>query len=148
MSNPNNPLDFLNDIQGPPEPSTTRAAPGGGSPHSQPSPIRFHCPQCGKGLMAQSDQAGKRFSCPKCKAAVAVPDSSFVALEPQPLQAALPEAEPAVTTKACPFCAETIAAQAVKCKHCGSMLGRRRQQPVKPAARRQPIARTPNHRSE
>ena len=48
-------------------------------------------------------------------------------LSPPPLQGVgvAPRDEPAKNlpeTKRCPFCAESIAFQAIKCKHCGSML--------------------------
>lgn len=33
-----------------------------------------------------------------------------------------PEVKPARETKACPFCAEDILVEAIKCKHCGSNL--------------------------
>jgi phage shock protein PspC (stress-responsive transcriptional regulator) len=34
------------------------------------------------------------------------------------------------TTKICPYCAEEVRAEAVKCKHCGSYLGGRTRTPV------------------
>lgn len=35
--------------------------------------IQFRCPNCGKGLLAQPELAGKRFTCPNCNAAATVP---------------------------------------------------------------------------
>ena len=61
-------------------------------------------------------RAGQRLRCPKCSAAVVVPESAGAAATPAPPSA------PAVATKDCLYCGETILASAKKCKHCGEFL--------------------------
>ena len=38
--------------------------------------IRFSCPGCGVLLKARPEQAGRQFRCPKCRAAVTVPEAA------------------------------------------------------------------------
>ncbi len=89
MNHRSDPLDFLNEPPPSAEPQAGRAPAGGTPPQPAAGPFRFHCTSCGKGLMAQRDQAGKRFSCPRCKGLVVVPspaETEFVAMGPTPNQ--------------------------------------------------------------
>ena len=86
--------------------------------------IRVFCPRCQSRLKAPDSSAGKSLTCPKCRALVDVPVGSPVSPEiaapitPPPLVQERQSQE----TKRCPFCAETIAFEAIKCHFCGSML--------------------------
>lgn len=77
--------------------------------------IDFHCRNCGKALRAPDDGVGRRCRCPTCGAETTVP---------QPNAFAAPGSAYTVTeeTKECPYCAEPIKPNAVKCRFCGSML--------------------------
>ncbi|MDZ4820083.1 MAG: hypothetical protein SGJ20_14040 [Planctomycetota bacterium] len=84
-------------------------------------PTIVDCPQCHARLQAPEAAIGKTLTCPKCKSSfiVARPDSPeeiFTAFQPPPTSQAN------TSRKRCPFCAEEIAAEAIKCRHCGSML--------------------------
>lgn len=102
------------------------------------------CLSCGAKLRAPDNAAGKSFKCPKCGKPVSVtaitqqpskpqiekvePVSPFQTphaptvdrLEEVTVQAAQPSREE--STKACPFCGETVLAVAKKCKHCGETI--------------------------
>jgi DNA-directed RNA polymerase subunit RPC12/RpoP len=72
MSNPTDPLEFLN---GPSEPRLEAKRPrpvGGPVPSPQPL-IVFCCPRCGRELEAERRQVGTRLSCPICNGPVVVP---------------------------------------------------------------------------
>ncbi len=80
--------------------------------------IRVECPSCGVRMNAPESMAGKRASCPKCKAVLLVPAGEPVPIgEPAPV--ALAE------TKDCPYCREPVALAAKKCKHCGEIIQER-----------------------
>lgn len=73
--------------------------------------IKFSCPKCSKTLKAPPEKAGRSLPCPSCGEKVVVP-SENAATPPQTSS----------NTKACPFCAESIHRDAIKCKHCGEFL--------------------------
>lgn len=73
-------------------------------------PIEANCDNCGSRLKAPDHAAGRTLRCPKCQHPTLVPE----------LIAAI--AQPPGRTRTCPFCAEQIAIQAIKCRHCSSML--------------------------
>lgn len=72
--------------------------------------IEAICDNCGSRLKAPDTAAGRKLRCPKCQQPTVVPELSAVA------------APPPTPTRPCPFCAEPIAIQAIKCRHCNSML--------------------------
>src|SRR5262249_40490156 len=131
------------------EKETTQPTP---SPRGDVPMIRFLCPNCRATLKAPEQLAGKFVPCPKCKTRVEVPGASNLicpsasppaavaapAAQPSPPVAAPPPAiiepakppvaaavivnAPAPALKLCPFCAEQIQAEALKCKHCGETI--------------------------
>jgi hypothetical protein len=73
--------------------------------------INAQCPNCGGQLAAPERAAGKILKCPQCLTPIQVPSLD------EPVSTFLPDQR-----KKCPFCAELIAAEAIKCRFCGSML--------------------------
>jgi hypothetical protein len=83
--------------------------------------IKFSCPKCSKTLKALPEKAGRSLPCPSCGEKVVVPSEN---------EATPPESSS--TTKACPFCAESIHRDAIKCKHCGEFLEKKSENPIVP----------------
>ena len=77
--------------------------------------ISWTCEHCGQHLEAEDELTGRECPCPSCKAVLAIPPL-FQATASRPAPPPLPE------FKKCPFCAEQIRIDAIKCKHCGSSL--------------------------
>lgn len=94
-------------------------------------PQRVTCPTCAKVLSLPAAAAGKAGKCPGCGTRIAFPPdppavdelAGFDEFFQQ--EAAIHQATTiAPQTRACPYCAEPIAAAAKKCKHCGEFLDR------------------------
>lgn len=79
--------------------------------------IEFKCNKCGQHVVIEEAGAGLTVPCPKCGQSLAVPKPPS-----------------ATATKKCPFCAEEIRSDAVKCKHCGEFLDGSRPPQTTPAA--------------
>lgn len=80
----------------------------------------FICDVCDYRKSVVDSHIGRHATCPKCQTRGLVQAANGIA-PPEPV----PPEPPRIATsdtKDCPFCAETIAKRAIKCKHCGSML--------------------------
>ena len=97
--------------------------------------IAFNCGSCGQHVVIDEKGAGITVQCPKCNQTLTVPRTKPAPSKPptpapdiqhpKAATATPPKTVASVPeTKQCPFCAETIRAEATKCKHCGSILAK------------------------
>ena len=83
--------------------------------------ITFNCEACGQPIAIDESGAGLQVQCPSCDQQLIVPRQQT---PNQRSIVSVSSDSPATfrKTKRCPFCAEEVLAEAIKCKHCGSSL--------------------------
>jgi DNA-directed RNA polymerase subunit RPC12/RpoP len=98
--------------------------------------FKFKCPHCQQSLEAATDMSGSDVQCPVCGNTIVIPEPVKVpSIPPPPDTTIIPQCddwELPPRYKICPFCAEEIMRNAIKCKHCGEYLvNRENDQPKK-----------------
>lgn len=78
------------------------------------------CPECGAEAQAPESMIGQLAECPSCKAYITIKQPSSSMASVNKLPPSLPTS--VQSTKACPYCSETININAILCKHCRSNL--------------------------
>ena len=85
--------------------------------------IQFKCQGCNKAYNVPDEYAGKKVRCKKCDSTNRIPSSE----ETENVSGSNPSKTNALSksmiTKDCPNCAEKILEKAIKCQHCGELLG-------------------------